>query len=531
MSWRDAHRRRVMALEAEAAAVMLDALDGILGRIAASLGDATTITAASEAEASASLDDLNAVLADWRAAVDEIVLPYFGGIFEAGGVAATEQLAGIGVIVPAPDREFTDMAAAQYLAQSRDRFMGLGDEAWNAARDELLTGFREGEGIGALTRRVRNATDLTRSRAEALARTEVIAASNMGADARVRMLGDDAPPFKQWLSTMDGRTRPTHRHADGQVRPLRVPFEVGASRLQVPGDPTGPAAEVINCRCTVLYLDDDTPLDLDGRQTGGPPREQGIVDLVAEPDLAPAGPGPAIPAGGRAVGDALASDGMLPTWATGPRDHVAGVIDSLHGDGVLSDLPIRSIPDGDSAGGHFMPGQGSGLEIALNRAWTNDEGLAEFGLAHEVGHWLDFEALGPQSRAVDEAVDLAWGTVVPDRPLNAVMRAIRGSAAAQDVKAGIARYAALADTDTANRAQWMGYARYADYLNDPRELWARAYSQWVATRSQDPVLLAGLRRFTASQLPSMPAQWTDDDFAPIGDAIDQLMAAYGWRNL
>jgi hypothetical protein len=59
-------------------------------------------------------------------------------------------------------------------------------------------------------------------------------------------------PFKQWISTEDARTRPTHVAADKQRTLLSEPFVVGGARLLFPGDPRGPAAEVVQCRCSLL---------------------------------------------------------------------------------------------------------------------------------------------------------------------------------------------------------------------------------------------------------------------------------------
>lgn len=276
--WRDAHRRRVEHLEAEATAMLLGALAPILSGVASRFAVIATVADAGDAEARASLDDLAAIQTEWGYAVDQIVLPYFGGMFEAGADAAAEQVAairGAGVVIPAPDPELMSHAAAQYLAQTRNRFYPLGEEAWADARQQLVAGFRAGEGVDALRRRITDVVDMTAREAELLARTEVISASNMGAQARIDLMGDDAPPYRQWLSTMDGRTRPTHVAADGQVVPRGEPFIVGSARLRVPGDPSGPPAEVINCRCTVLFIDTPTALVAEGRQEGG------IVDQVA----------------------------------------------------------------------------------------------------------------------------------------------------------------------------------------------------------------------------------------------------------
>lgn len=54
---------------------------------------------------------------------------------------------------------------------------------------------------------------------------------------------------KEWLATLDGRTRHTHAKLDGQTAALDEEFPNGC---RYPGDPEGPAAEVYNCRCTLV---------------------------------------------------------------------------------------------------------------------------------------------------------------------------------------------------------------------------------------------------------------------------------------
>lgn len=63
--------------------------------------------------------------------------------------------------------------------------------------------------------------------------------------------------IKVWLAADHGhspRSRPTHRAAHGQVVGLRERFRVGEAELDRPGDPDGPANEIIQCRCSVSYL-------------------------------------------------------------------------------------------------------------------------------------------------------------------------------------------------------------------------------------------------------------------------------------
>ncbi len=68
-----------------------------------------------------------------------------------------------------------------------------------------------------------------------------------------------------------------------------------------------------------------------------------------------------------------------------------------------------------------------------------------------------------------------------------------------------------------------------NYLMRGQEVWARAYSQWVATFSRDPILLQQLE--TVRQDPkysNFHSQWSDGDFARIGTEIVLLFKRKGW---
>lgn len=84
-----------------------------------------------------------------------------------------------------------------------------------------------------------------------IARTEVHTASTIGADTAARSTGLDM--VKEWLAAEDHRTRESHADADGQEVGLNESFEVGGVSLEFPGDPKGPAREIINCRCAILH--------------------------------------------------------------------------------------------------------------------------------------------------------------------------------------------------------------------------------------------------------------------------------------
>lgn len=87
------------------------------------------------------------------------------------------------------------------------------------------------------------------------ARTAVTAAENGGrADTFKRAADMGIKVTQRWLATLDSRTRPAHRHADGQIRAVGEPFEVGGEKLMFPGDHSLGASgwNIYNCRCGLI---------------------------------------------------------------------------------------------------------------------------------------------------------------------------------------------------------------------------------------------------------------------------------------
>lgn len=92
---------------------------------------------------------------------------------------------------------------------------------------------------------------ISRLRAQMIARTELITASNLGSLAGAQSTGLEMK--KVWLATMDRRTRDTHALTNGQKRGLKEPFNVLGEEAMFPGDPRLSAANRVMCRCTVIY--------------------------------------------------------------------------------------------------------------------------------------------------------------------------------------------------------------------------------------------------------------------------------------
>ncbi len=97
--------------------------------------------------------------------------------------------------------------------------------------------------------------DVSRERAERIARTEMIGAANRGSQIGAEEVSRDTglQMRKVWIATRDTRTRDTHAAADGDAVGLNEPFIVGGYELMHPGDQSAPASEVVNCRCTQAY--------------------------------------------------------------------------------------------------------------------------------------------------------------------------------------------------------------------------------------------------------------------------------------
>lgn len=91
--------------------------------------------------------------------------------------------------------------------------------------------------------------DFTATRARLIARTETVNAANMGSMINLRIAGATK---KMWIAARDNRTREHHREVNQTVIGIDELFKVGDSYMQHPGDKSGSAEEVCNCRCAIV---------------------------------------------------------------------------------------------------------------------------------------------------------------------------------------------------------------------------------------------------------------------------------------
>ena len=97
------------------------------------------------------------------------------------------------------------------------------------------------------------------ARATRIARTETHSAANFASQEYNKKISSQLGEtlYKRWVSVSDARTRSSHANANGQVRSIDEDFEINGSLMKYPGDPRGGAKNVVNCRCVVVYVDED----------------------------------------------------------------------------------------------------------------------------------------------------------------------------------------------------------------------------------------------------------------------------------
>lgn len=159
-------------------------------------------------------------------------------------------------------RQWAD-SAAEELASLNPNYLTrkLRDKRYDPLFKKAL---REGrplrtDEIMKLTQRYRD--KLLRYRAETIARTETHTALNMGRYEKVMQTAEraglDASAVTAiWRASNDARTRDTHGAMRGQRRTAGQPFRTGDGyALRYPGDRSlgAPAAEIINCRCSLTF--------------------------------------------------------------------------------------------------------------------------------------------------------------------------------------------------------------------------------------------------------------------------------------
>lgn len=126
---------------------------------------------------------------------------------------------------------------------------------WNQQQltSAMVQGILQGESIPKIAKRLQRVAEMDSNASIRNARTQMTYAQSRGRQSsmeRAQAMGIEQE--KQWVATLDGRTRHEHRVLNNQHVPLDKPFVVDGYEIFEPGDPTAKPFLVYNCRCRMI---------------------------------------------------------------------------------------------------------------------------------------------------------------------------------------------------------------------------------------------------------------------------------------
>lgn len=141
------------------------------------------------------------------------------------------------------------------------------DYTWNQKKlnRQISLGIIEGESLDKIATRFSDSLSTQNfNKMRTFARTAMTGAQNSGRQTSLenaKSLGIKLK--KEWMATLDHRTRINHRLLDGQKVNTDDDFEVNGLKIRYPGDPQAVPAMTYNCRCTMVGDIEDYPATYD----------------------------------------------------------------------------------------------------------------------------------------------------------------------------------------------------------------------------------------------------------------------------
>lgn len=199
-------------------------------------------------------------------------------------------------------------------------------------------------------------------------------------------------------------------------------------------------------------------------------------------------------------------------------DNSLSIIDEVHGDGVLKDIPIEPLTNPGATLGRFRyMRSGEPFDIQMKRS----DKAFELTFAHEMGHYLDLHAIG-------KAGSMESGKATGE--MDNLLKVLKKTNA---VKAIQEMYDSKKATLNGKEIPLgKGILNHFDYLLRPHEIFARAYAQFIAKRSTDKKIKDQLKGLVdnAARL-GYSQQWDDDDFTDAEREFEALFVKLGWMSI
>lgn len=467
----------------------------------------------------------------------------------------------------------------------------LSRTAYAAVQRELIRGIAVGSNPRATASRIvaraERGFNGGLSRALVISRTETIDAHRVAAAAGQKQHADVLAGWV-WLASLSSRTCPACLSMHGTVHPLSEPGPLGHQQCRCARMPqTRPWSE--------LGFDVDEPEDLtpdadefferltpadqkkilgqDGyqawssgdfprsawatrRETAGwrdsyvpatPPASARNIGSGGRGPGGPTGIAAQPPEGGFNLGDSLRTH-LVGDNTRAVVDEVRAVIARVHGVGrQLPNLPVTEFSQRPGAAGQLLgayrfelgprgtlrPTDRYGRAVSMSVNLLDQNKTAT--LIHELGHFLDHKGLGGDdlhfASATDPSFD-AWRAAVDTSDARSILDEMATWNPAVD-----GDWSTFENTVTGETTTWNPNTTHVvDYLLDPREVFARAYAQWVILRGGDQALMDGLFAqsavpiptpwvLTGGRAPGHVQQWDPADFTSIAEALDALFAS------
>lgn len=184
--------------------------------------------------------------------------------------------------------------------------------------------------------------------------------------------------------------------------------------------------------------------------------------------------------------------------------HALDSIDRVIDDGGLPDFVVKSLKAGASDYGAYTSSgyETKGIEVNTD---ADKVGIASFAAVHEIGHFLDHKLVGAVG---------TWGHEgrFGEKWRAAVQKTEAYKAIQKNAKASL---------PPPNK-------KMAVYLAKEQEVFARAFAQYIAVKTNDPLLMRGLRKDRGS---STSKYWSDAEFKTLIPVLDELFAEASARQI
>jgi len=193
--------------------------------------------------------------------------------------------------------------------------------------------------------------------------------------------------------------------------------------------------------------------------------------------------------------------------------HAMHAINMVHGDGKLPRIPIMSFGNKKTAGFYeAVPTvhgkKASRIAISYSGPWK------DLTVVHETGHFLDHCGIGSPND-----FETLSGSIFKN-----FITLAHKSKPIQEINKMITQGYMIVDGKRLN-LNWALIERLM-YLLQDQEVWARAYSQYIATKSGDTKLLRQVKKLREKSV--LPSLWDTDDFVPLLEEIDKIFKNLGW---